>query len=450
MTVLYCASWVLPISSPPIAGGALAVDDHQIAAVGNREQLLARFSDCEVRDLGFAALVPGFINTHSHLELTAMRGLLDDEDCNFFAWLRRLTTARLRMTPEELYVSAAWGACEAVRAGVTCVGDSSDSAVTTMSALRDVGIRGTVFQESFGPDARLAGENLQSLRQRLDQVRKLETSIVRAGVSPHAPYTVSGRQLELISDLASTEQLPLMMHAAESKAEEMLLRSGTGAFADGLAKREIPWHPSGLSTVEYLQKHRILATQPLLAHCINVDSNDLQLLKETGSKVAHCPRSNAKLGHGRAPLREFLANDLIVGMGTDSVASNNSGDLLAETRFALLSARLGASSEDCKMFSAQTGLRLATIGGARALDLQSIVGELKEGTQADFVALSLAGNHQLPSYDPVVTLLFSSSGHDVLMTVVAGREIYVDGRVTSVDELALREAVVDINHKLQT
>lgn len=448
MTTVYCAKWVLPISSPPINDGAIAIIDDRVAAVGTREELLRRFTDCEVKHLGDSAILPGFINSHSHLELTAMRGFLDDQEKNFFAWLRKLTLARLQMTPEDLYVSAAWGACEAVRAGVTCLGDSSDSAATTIRALNDVGLRAVVFQESFGPDPSLAEENFKKLQEKVVGLRRLETALVRAGVSPHAPYTVCGPQLRMIAAFAVSEQLPLMMHAAESQAEEMLVRDGSGVFADGLQKRSIAWQAPGVSTVRYLEENDILKTQPLLAHCINVDSDDIQLLKEMGSRIAHCPRSNAKLGHGRAPLKEFLKQKLPVGLGTDSVASNNSGDVLSEARFAILTARNSSSAEESEMLTATAGLQLATSGGASALSMRGKTGELREGLQADFVAVSLNGTHQLPSYDLEVTLLFSSSGSDVKLTVVNGKEVFVDGLVTTVDETGLREELEKIAIRL--
>ena len=449
MTILYCAQWVLPMSSPPIRGGCLAINGDQIAAVGTREQVLHRFPASEIRDLGEAVLLPGFVNAHSHLELTAMRGFLDEEEQNFFGWLRKLTTARHGMRADDLYLSAAWGACEAARAGITCLGDSSDSAATSMAALKSVGLRGIVFQESFGPDPRLAVENFQSLQQKVSNLRRLETATVRAGVSPHAPYTVCGPQLEMIAEFSIAEQLPLMMHAAESKSEEMLLRDGTGPFAEGLTRRAIAWQAPNTSTIKHLEKHRILEAKPLLAHCINVDDGDLQLLKESGGKIAHCPRSNAKLGHGRAPLKNFLKHEVTLGLGTDSVASNNSADVLAEARFAILSARNDGSPDELSRLSTDTGLRLATVGGAAALGLSGQIGELKEGMQADFVAVSFAGAHQLPSFDPVTTLLFASSGNDVKLTVVAGQEVYVDGRVTTVDEQQLREAIVAIAKRLE-
>ena len=450
MTTLYTARWVLPISSPPIEDGAIAIDDSEIAAVGSRAALVEEFPDTEQRLFGEAAIVPGFINSHSHLELTAMRGFLDNEEGDFFAWLRKLTIARLeRMTPDDLYVSAAWGACEALRAGITCVADASDAAAESMKALRDVGLRGTVFQESFGPDPKLARENFAKLTAKVSLLRGMETALVRVGVSPHAPYTVCPEQLEMIADFASSEGLPLMMHAAESIAEEMLLREGRGSLAERFAKREIEWSSPSSSTIQHLSRHGILLTQPLLAHCINVDATDIEMMAEADVRVAHCPKSNAKLRHRRAPFTSFLARDIAVGLGSDSVASNNTCDLLEEARVALLLARSGTDAHASQpMLDAKIALHTATSGGARALGLENQVGELRAGLQADFAVVSLSGAHQLPSYDPVSTLVFTSSGRDVALTVIAGRELYRDGKLPDVDEERLHARISEIATKL--
>ena len=340
MTTIYAAHWVLPISNSPIENGAVAVEGTHIVAVGNRNNVAQEFPSATVQDFGHAAIIPGLINAHTHLELTAMRGYLEDEESDFFAWLRKLTFARLeRMAPEDIRVSATWGACEAARAGITSVGDASDSALMSMLALKDVGLRGIVFQESFGPDPSLATDNFKSLKTKVAQLREVANEVVRVGVSPHAPYTVCGPQLELIADYSLTEKLPLMMHAAESAAEESLLREGCGFFADGLAKRNIEWVAPRVSTIQYLKQRGILETQALLAHCVRVDEQDIETLVESKATVAHCPKSNAKLGHGRAPFARFLERRLDVGLGSDSVASNNTCDILEEARFAALIAR---------------------------------------------------------------------------------------------------------------
>lgn len=433
MTTIYSARWVLPMSeSAPIEHGAVAVDGALIVGVGGAAEIAARFPDARVEDFGQSVILPGLINTHTHLELTALRGYLENEENDFFAWLRKLTLARLeRMTPDDIRVSATWGACEAVRAGITCVGDASDSAMMSMLALRDVGLRGVVFQESFGPDPRLVDENFAKLKGKVAELREVESELVRVGVSPHAPYTVSRAQLELIADFALAERLPLMMHAAESEAEELFLRDGTGLFAEGLARRGIEWSAPGMSTIQYLQQAGILETQPLLAHCIRVDDKDIETLKETGSKVAHCPKSNAKLGHGRAPLAKFVEAGVVVGLGSDSVASNNTCDLIEEARFALLSAQ-NPSLKASHILAAATS-----------------AGVLREGAQADLIVVGLDGAHQLPVYDPVTALIFSSSGRDVLLTIIAGREVYRDQRVLGVDEERLRARLNEIAHKLR-
>jgi len=408
--------------------------------------MIDRFPHFEIEDFGEALILPGLVNTHTHLELTALRGYLENEENDFFAWLRKLTLARLeKMTPDDLRVSATWGACEAVRAGVTCVGDASDSAMTSMLALNDVGLRGVVFQESFGPDPRLVQENFEKLEAKIAELRGLETDLVRVGVSPHAPYTVCGPQLERIARFVGDERLPLMMHAAESHAEELFVREGRGIFADGLAKRGIEWKAPRLSTIQYLKQAGILATQPLLAHCIRVGDTDTETLSETRSKVAHCPKSNAKLGHGRAPFAKFLNAGVVVGFGSDSVASNNTCDILEEARFAVLLSRAG---EGDTLISASDALATATLGGARCMDLAGQIGELSAGAQADLVVLSVKGAHQTPNHDPAATAIFASSGRDVILTVIAGREVFRDGRVVGVDEERLRARMNEISVKL--
>jgi 5-methylthioadenosine/S-adenosylhomocysteine deaminase len=448
MTTIYSARWVLPVSSAPIEHGAVAVDGPLIAGVGSVAEIKLRFPEARVESFGEAVILPGFVNTHTHLELTALRGYLENEESNFFAWLRKLTLARLeRMTPEDIRDSATWGACEAARAGITCVGDASDSGMMSMLALREVGLRGVVFQESFGPDPRLVEENFGKLEAKVGELREIETEVVRVGVSPHAPYTVCRPQLELIAEFATGERLPLMMHAAESEAEELFLREGVGIFADGLAKRGIEWTPPRVSTVQYLKECGILETQPLLAHCIRVDDRDIDVLRDTGAKVAHCPKSNAKLGHGRAPLAKFVEAGVTVGLGSDSVASNNTCDLLEEARFAVLSAR-SAYGFKTSLLTASQMLAAATMGGAQCLGLEKGIGVLAEGYQADLVVVRLDGTHQLPVYDPATTLIFASSGRDVLLTIIAGREVYRDRRVLNVDEDRLKVRMAEIAQKL--
>lgn len=450
MTKLYLARWVLPIVSEPVEDGAVAVEGTRIAGVGARHRLREAFPGADEADFGEAAILPGFVNCHTHLELTAMRGFLEDVEDDFSAWLRKLTAARTeRMTTEDLYYSAAWGAIEAARAGVTSVGDASDAAETTVRALADAGLRGVVFQEAFGPDPRDARERFESARAKTERLRSLETSTVSLGLSPHAPYTVSAPLIELLTEFAIAESLPVMMHAAESADEDLLLREGRGRFARGYDARGIEWRPPGVSTVRYLAGTGLLRARPLLAHCVRVDDDDIAILRDHDARVAHCPKSNAKLGHGRAPFAGFLEAGLRVGLGSDSVASNNANDMLEEARYAALVSRgAGDSLGGGRMVHPAEALEAATLGGARALSLEQRTGALVEGLEADLAVVSLDGAHQLPVYDAISTLVFSSTGRDVVLTMVAGREVYRDGRVTTLDESEVRERVKDVARRL--
>jgi cytosine/adenosine deaminase-related metal-dependent hydrolase len=444
------ANWVMPISSAPIPDGAVAISRDRITAVGLREDVVTLYPDARVSGFGAAAIIPGLINCHTHLELTVMRGFLEDVEHDFFSWLRKLTVARMtQLTTEDLYVSAAWGAMEAAAAGITCLGDASSSAASSLAALRDVGLRGIVYQEVFGPDAAIAKEALEGLREKVEPLRELDTRLVKVGVSPHAPYTVSGPLLSLVADYSGSEDLRLMIHASESRAEELFLTKGEGQFAEGLFQRSIDWTPPGISTIGYLDSVGILHTKPLLAHCIRVDHQDISLIKERGAGIAHCPKSNAKLGHGRAPFSSFVTNGLKVGIGSDSVASNNGCDMLEEARTAVLLSRSSETDISFGMISAKDALAAATLGGARAMGLENELGTLEAGKQADLAIVSLEGIHQRPVYDAVSALIFSSTGRDVVLTVVAGREVYRAGQVVTVDRDRLSARLNEIEETLK-
>jgi cytosine/adenosine deaminase-related metal-dependent hydrolase len=448
MTTLYCANWVLPITSAPVRDGAVAVRGPVIVGVGTRAELTERFPGARASDLGEAALLPGLVNCHSHLELSVMRGFLEREEGDFTAWLRKLTEARNeRMTAEDRYVSAAWGAAEAARAGVTSLGDASDMAAPPLRALKHAGLRGVVYQEVFGPDARTAAEQLAKLREKVERERAGENELVTLGVSPHSPYTVSAPLFRLTASYAAAENLPLMVHAAESLAEEEFVREGRGPFAEGLRRRGIEWETPSVSSIQYLARLGVLGTRTLLAHCVRVDDSDVATLAEWGARVAHCPKSNAKFGHGRAPFAAFLRAGVVTGLGSDSVASNNTCDLLEEARFAVLVARAATGAERLAELTAERALRDATLGGAHALGL-SDCGALEEGKQADLAVVRLDGAHQTPAHEPARALVFSSSGRDVALTVVAGREVYRDGRVQGVDEERLGARMCEVREKL--
>ena len=420
--IRYHARWVVPISSPPFRDGTVVEDGGRIVYIGPRA---AAPAGADV-DLGNCALLPGLVNAHTHLELTVMRGFLEDLD--FRSWIFRLTKARREvLTPEALLDSARAGIAEGLLAGITTYADTNDSG-TPFHAMREMGVRGISYQEVFGPHPDQCEEALGGLKQKVDGLRELETPLVRVGVSPHAPYSVSDALFAATAGYARDQRLPIAVHIAESEDETRLVTSATGAWAEGHRSRGIPVVVRAESPVRLLEKNGVLNAKPLLIHCVRTDTTDIAAIKLHDCAVAHCPASNAKLGHGVAPLVEMLAADVRVGLGSDSVASNNAMDLLTEARLAILMQRARTRRHD--VVTAAQALELATLGAARALGLEANVGSLEVGKSADLAAFPLGFRASDPIYDPVNALVFSGGSHNAHFVAVAGTVLVSDGRLT--------------------
>lgn len=432
--IRYHARWVLPVTNPPIENGTVVEHEGRIVFVGPRSAAPAG----EDYDLGDAFLMPGLVNAHTHLELTAMRGLL--EGLEFHEWIARLRAMREEVLDEAMLLdSARWGIVEGIRAGVTTYADTCSSGVA-LTAMRELGVRGIMYQEVFGPDPSRCEAMIEDLRQRIARLRDSETQLVRLGVSPHAPYTVSDVLYVEAARLAGREELPIAVHVAESDAERQLVVEGCGPFADALRKRGIDTPPRARSPIALLEKSGLLNPRTLLIHCVRVDSSDVALIHEAGCGIAHCPVSNAKLGHGVAPLLELLSGTDRVGLGSDSMASNDRMDMLEEARMAVLQQRARALRAD--VLPVSVALRLATLGGARALGLDSRVGSLEAGKDADLVAFPLDG--LAPIGDPEAAAIFALGGRAAIFVTVAGRRLVEKGRLSidTTDTTSLRDRVI--------
>jgi cytosine/adenosine deaminase-related metal-dependent hydrolase len=446
---IFSSRYVLPISAGLIEDGAVAVEKDKIVAVGRREELIEVFPGAAHENLGEAAILPGFVNAHSHLEITAMRGFLDEFDGDFYRWLMTLTKTRgERLTDEDIKTAAAFGALEGARAGVTCFGDIGRFGAAGFEALRKNNLRGVTFQETeFSPSNESADEDFAKLVEKYLELKANETALVKVGLSPHSPYTVSRKLFENIAAYSIENDVKITIHAAESDEEQNLLVKGEGYFLEIYRRFNLEWHAPNCSPIEYLSKIGVLQAKPLLAHCVKVSGADIDLISESDSRVAHCPKSNAKFGHGIAPLEKFLDKKISVGFGSDSMASNNTCDILEEARFATLAAR---TRDDTKRFlSAKEIIETATLGGAKALGLESEIGTLEAGKQADIIAVSLENAAQMPVHNPYSVLLFASNARDVKMTMVAGKEIYREGKSKVIDEEELKAKMREIARKMK-
>ncbi len=433
--VAWHARWVLPIVSAPLRDSAVVVEGERIVWVGPSAHAEAAHHE----QLGEAILMPGLVNAHTHLELTSLRGFL--EGLPFGDWLRILTEIRAKVLDTRALTDAArYGVSEALRAGITTVADCSASGAP-VEAMREAGIRGRVYLETFGPDPAQVDASMHALREGVARLWERATSLIDVGVSPHAPYTVSAPLFRAVAAYAREEALPVATHVAESAAEVSFVRHGTGPFAERLLARGISVAPTNASPVDLLATCDLLATQPLCIHAIHTNASDLERIADAGASVVHCPISNAKLGQGIAPLRTMLDSGLAVGLGTDSVASNDRMDLIAEARQAVLMQSLLVSSPDA--VSAADALDLATRGGARALGL-SDVGTLAEGQLADMCAFEIDAFEAAPVYDPQVLLVHVlGSGMRAALTMVAGRVLVRAGIELGFDDSVRSRVMAD-------
>jgi cytosine/adenosine deaminase-related metal-dependent hydrolase len=436
---LYTADWVLPIAKPPIHRGAVLVSGGTIAYVGDAASLPFEPGSVRTVALGNAALMPGLVNAHSHLELTALRGFL--EGYEFRDWLRTLTAIRRDLMSAEVLLDASRaGIREALRNGVTCLADTTDSGAP-LAAMREYGVRGIGYLEVFGPDAAQCQDAMAALRSRVLIERGRDTSLVRVGVSPHAPYSVSRALFSATADFARVESLPIAVHIAESPAEMLFVRDGLGPFADRLRARDIDVRPQARSPIAFLDDAGVLAVRPLLIHVIQADDADFVRIADAGASIVHCPISNAKLGHGIARLDQMIAHGIRTGLGTDSVASNDRMDLLGEARQATLFHSLRAGRPDA--LTAHDALSLATRGGAEALGLGDRIGTLEVGKEADLAAFPLHHEDAQPLFDPAVALVHVLAGKvEAMLVTVAGRELIADGNLLQHGDHLLPERII--------
>jgi 5-methylthioadenosine/S-adenosylhomocysteine deaminase len=407
VTEVYAADWVLPVDGPPIEHGGVAVSDGLIAAVGPAGEL-----DGDARhDFPECAIVPGFVNAHSHLEYAVYAGFGDG--LPFGPWLDLHIERKSQLDFEGMTATARLGAAECLASGITTVADASFTGAAAIAA-DELGLRAVVHLEVFG-----GPEDLE--RRFAPNRERIEPSLserVRLGISPHAPYTCTAELYRAAFELG----LPVATHLAESRAELDWVLDGSGPMA---AYAHLLAPPSGLSAVRHLAREGLLRPTMTAAHCVTVDDEEIRLLAEHDVAVVHCPRSNALLGCGAAPVAELRSAGVRVGLGTDSPASTPGLDMFDEMRAALALARAGAA--DPQAMTAAAALELATLDSARALGLDSEIGSLAPGKRADLCVVSLAGSPFLPWENPAVAVVLGGRPERVCRTIVGGATRFVRG-----------------------
>ncbi len=428
--MLLTARYVLTVSTPYIEDGAVLVRGDKIVEVGKSADLLQRYPDEEVRDFGMAAVMPGFVDCHSHLEYSIMRGILNDVP--YAAWKAFTFEKEALLTEQDWLDSAMLGAYEAVSAGITTVADVTRTGASLLAAER-LGMRGIVYRE-VGAASReqVTGAMEEAVADIEGWGASSQSGRFRFGIAPDSLYTCHPQILREVARYAAGERVPVAIHLAGSQDECDFIRYGSSPFSiasDSETHRAFAGHqsvallPAGCSPVQYALNWDILSVPGVLAiHCVKVDDRDINTLAEQGVSVCVCPRANAKLGMGVAPIVQMARAGVTVGLGTDSPAAADSIDPIKEMRFTMLVLR--AINGRDGFIQGPDMIRMATLDSASALGMGDLVGSLDPGKLADIVVVDLSDSRQAPTHFPTSAVVHTADRDNVVMTMVGGQVVY--------------------------
>ncbi|WP_029895253.1 amidohydrolase [Desulfohalovibrio reitneri] len=400
---------------------AVAVTDGLVAGIGRMDEMEAAYAPDKRLDLGRALLLPGLVNAHCHAAMSVFRGLADD--LPLMDWLRNnIWPVEKRLSKEMVHLGSLLSCVEMLRRGITCFSDMylHEHQVTRAadeSGIRCLAAEGVIQTPTLTYDSPEEGYRL---------IRELHAQYARhprvgTAVMAHAVYTTGPSMLQESYKLAEELDTPWMIHAAESTTE-------TASCVEAHGDRPLP----------YLDSLGLLTPRATLFHCVDVTEGEIELLADRGVAVVHCPQSNMKLGNGLAPVEAMRRAGVRLALGTDGAASNNDLNLFSEMASAAHAQK--ALTGDPASMPAQAVLDMATLGGADALGLPGL-GRLEEGESADLIALDLDKPNLVPLHNPASQAVYATSGAEVLLTMVEGEALYLDGHMDRVDLDALRREV---------
>lgn len=415
--ILITGGTVLPMAGENIENGSVAISGGKIVAVGPSSDLDARYAPKETIDARGKAVLPGFVNAHTHVPMTLLRGIADDRD--LMDWLQNFIfpAEAKNVDAEFVKVGTRLAAAEMILSGTTTFADMYYFEADIGREAKAAGLRcvlGETMLDFPAPDNKTWEEAEAYVRAFAKEFEG--DPLVTAAVAPHAPYTVSEANLRRARALATELGAPILIHVAESPDE----------------MKQVAMRYRGGTSVKVLDSIGFLADDVVMAHGIYLTNDEMDIAARHGASVVHCPESNMMLASGVARVTEMLARGVPVGLGTDGPAgSNNNLDMIEEMA---TTARLQKiTNKDPKALSARQVLELGTIGGARALDLDEKIGTLETGKQADVIVIDLQTPSILPVYSVESAIVYAASGDDVTATIVDGKVLMTDRKLRTLD-----------------
>lgn len=421
VNLLIEARWIVPVDPAGVIleNHTVAVDKGRIVALLPQHEATTRFAPRKIKRLEQHVLIPGLVNLHTHAAMTLLRGLADD--LPLMDWLQNhIWPAESRHVSAQFVYDGTTLACaEMLRGGVTCFNDMYFHPKAAAEAALAYGMRASIGLITLDFPTAYAADTDDYLAKGLavrDELR--EEALLSFCLAPHAPYTVSDRSFAKVLTLAEQIELPIHVHLHETGQE----------ISDSL-------RDFGMRPIERLRRLGLLSPGLIGVHTVHLDAGEINLLAEYGCSVAHCPTSNLKLASGIAPIAALHGHGVNIGLGTDGAASNNRLDLFQEMRLAALLAKGQSGRADA--ITAHQALHMATLGGARALGLDTMIGSIAPGKAADLCAVSLNATELTPCYDPVSHLVYAAGRDNVSDVWVAGRIRVEDRQLLENNEIEL-------------
>ena len=403
-----------------LKNGVIVVQSGSIVALGG-EELMSQYRADKVIDAGGDLAMPGMINLHNHLSMIAFRGLGEGVDDRLFRFMFPLEKAML--SRGLIRVAARHAAIESALSGVTLVTDMYYHEDEVARSVAEVGIRGVLGETVMGFPVVDAPEPYGGLDYAEQFINEWKAHpLITPAIAPHAPYTVSPEWMQKSKALADRKDVPLLMHIAEKRDEIELILQDIGAF------------PRGKSVIEYLDEVGFLSDRLVAAHVTYVDEEDMLLLKKRGVGVGHNPKANSRGTSGQSPAWKMYEAGVDIGLGTDGPMSSNQMDLINVMGHAAVVAR-NHGQADVGRLPPYDLVYMATMGGARALDMEDKIGSLEVGKKADIIIIDIHAVNMQPMYDPYATIAFAAYPENVRTTIVDGKVIVRDRNIENVDML---------------
>ena len=404
--------------------GAVVIQGDSIIKAGAEEEILKSFSSDSIMDCGGKVVMPGFINTHTHVPMTMLRGLSDDLRLDVWLLGYMMPVEREFVSPEFVALGTRIACAELIRTGVTCFNDMYYFEAEVARTTAEIGLRAVCSQTVMKfptPDARSYEESLEYTRDFMREYK--DHPLIVPSVAPHAPYTCPPEILKACTDLALEFDLPLHIHISETKEEVENMRK-----------------ENGMPVVPWVKKQGVFEAKTIAAHCVHIDEGEIRTLRHSNVGVAHNPSSNLKLASGFAPVVKMLELGLNVGIGTDGTASNNDLDFFEEMRLANFIAK--GSSGDPTVVPARQTIEMATRMGAQAIHIGNITGSLEPGKRADLIMIDLSTIHNNPHFrhDPdgiYAQIVYAGKSTDVTDVMVNGKWLMQDHVISGLNEKEL-------------